>query len=571
MYTHRQLPRCWEVQKLSKPDFSAIVNEICKKIENRNEREEAAEELLGHLEDTYERNIATGKSEQEAFDAAVEVLGDRVLLQQRLGAVHQHSPAAQMKQALWVFVAGFVLTKFIEIFFTDSLAGIHILINFFSTVCYLLALLLMRKVNNRLRKSFIFCASSFAVDIVTKCVNGFGIENEYISYVLIGINGILLACMWFYAIWGFMQMYSHFCSDCKKKKPHLGFALIFMPSEMLISAIAYITTEGKGIHFEGLIFVASLILAYIFIIIQFVRLKNCLWDAPAGYGIENWNKKNTTAAVTAIVLSFILPIFFMISYATTDTPKTELIIQDTNSPAEAEAIRAHMRSLGMDKEVLKLIPDSEVLNYKDAVALEIVNPSYFTNQLYEGSVYNFYFYDENATEKCQLRSLFVLDIHKCNYRVGMYYKSGDLFKHLIPTDDKEVYVSILRKEGNTLYKKEPISCDFTDFYNLVITGGLTDGFDFRGEENQTVLVALSYYVYNYNENFTPEHGFHFVTQRVPLTGPYNTVRAYANATIDYMGHNSEPTMEAYWFRDASMFSPEIIGQDYLNVEDYEYE
>lgn len=559
MCTLRQLQRCWEVQKLSQPDFSSVVKNICSGINGKRCRSEAEEELLGHLEDTYERNRAIGKTMDEAFNSAVESLGNTRLLSQQLAAVHAHSPAAQMKSALWLFILGFVLQKFHLNLFT----GMKTITTSIGIFLIFMSLFLMRTVNKKLRFAFIFCAVSFGVGIIENCINSYGVDSLLLTCVLLVVRTIMNVGMWICAVSGFMEMDSTYCADSDKKKPYLVFVLVYMPIEIIVSNGLVLMNEGEEINGEGTFLVILMSIIYIFAIAQFVRLKNRLWDADARYGIDSWNSKSILAVCMAVVISIVCPAFFMYSYAIKDTPKTALEIHDTDNQKVADEVRNQMLELGMDATVLSLLPDSEVMNYKDAVAMTVADGMGYTDDRVNGFIYNFYFYDGNADHECSFRSLYVMEIKDCRYRAGFYYVNHDNFNHIDPTDENGIFISILQKQGNKYYEKKPISSDFSAFYNHA-SG--RSGFDFRAEENQVVLYAMSCNLWNYRENFDIAQGLMFVTQRIPLSFKYNTVVEFAEVSGNYSFYSfsdvDDPFMESYLCRDYTSFNPELVGQTY---------
>lgn len=544
---------------MSEHDFSPVVKNICSGIQGKRCRSEAEEELLDHLEETYERNIAIGKSDSDAFNLSVASLGDTKVLSQQLAAVHAHSPAAQMKSALWLFIIGFILQKFHLNLFT----GMKTIEIFIGIVMVLISLFLMRTVNKKLQFAFIFSAVAFGCDIIENCVNSYGIENEILPYIFTVLNSILYLLMWFFTVWGFMEMDRIYCADSDKKKPHLGFLLVYMPLEIIVSCGLVLMNEGKEVNGEGAYLFIIMSIIYVFEIVQFVRLKNRLWDADARYGIDSWNKKKITAVCMAVAVSIVCPAFFMYSYAVKDTPKTELQIHDTDNQSNADEIRKQMLELGMDSDVLAILPDSEVVKYKNAVSMTVS----------EGNgdmVYDFYFCNENEDIKYSVRSLYIIEVYDCKYRFGIYYMNHDNYQNYEPTGENDVFISILQKQGNKYYKKEPINCDFSTFF---YPGGGKSGFDFKAEENQIVLFGMSCNLRNYHRNYNISQGLLLATQRVPFTFAYSTVNELADATVnfDFYSYSNVDDLfiKSYYCWDYSMFTPELVGQTYYSAEESE--
>ncbi len=553
----RQLQKCWEVQKLLQPDFSPIVKNICYGINSNRTRAEAEEELMGHLEDTYERNIAIGKSEDEAFNASVASLGNTKILAQQLQAVHAHSPAAQMKSAIWIFIIGFILQKFHLNLFT----GMSLITNFIGMICWLVSLYLLHKANKNLRIAYYLYALLFLLSVVENCVVGYGIKNDIFNYTYICVYYVLCAIMCICAIYGFIQMDNIYCNNSEKRKPHLGFALVYMPLEIAVAGVISVMNYGENLNFENGILFIILVFIYIFILVQFVRLKNRLWDADARYGIDSFNKKNIPAVCTVIALSIIVPCCFMYAYAVKDTEKTELVIHDTQMQIEADAVREQMLELGVDADTLNMLPDSEIMNYKDAVTMTFsargVNDGYE-----ECRIFNFYFCDKSGNK--YIRTLFVTYIKDCNYRCGFYYYSNtdEYYNHFEPLNDS-IYISIVQEQGSKYYTKPPINSNFPNLCNP----NLIQGFDFKAEENQTVIFALSQSLRNYYEEedyISMQRGLIFVNQRFPLTFMYNTVEDFAAATTQnnaiIFSRVENPFMESCLFWDGTYIEPKMTDE-----------
>lgn len=550
---------------MSSPDFEYIVKNICNGINGNRIRAEIEEELIGHLEDSYERNIAIGKSAEEAFDTAVASLGNTKILAQQLEAVHAHSPAAQMKSAIWVFIIGFVLQKFHLNLFT----GMSLITDFIGMVCWLTSLYLMQKANKNLKIAYSSYSLLFLLCIIKNCMDGYGVQNDIFGYIYIIVFHVLLAVMVCCTVSGFIKLDNTYCGESEKKKPHLGFVLVCMTFDVAVSGVISVVNYGESLNFEnGFIFIITVFI-YVLILVQFVRLKNRLWDADACYGIDSFNKKNTPVFCMVVVLSIICPMCFMYGYAVKDTDKTRLVIHDTDNQTEADAIREQMLEFGVDSDTLNMLPDSEIMNYKDAVNMTFSGKGYAAGYI-DCKIFDFYFVDETNENELSMRSLYVFNISDCKYRMGFYYFNfDDSYSHIEPSDEKDVYVSVLQKQGNKYYSKKPINYKFDLFENL---SKVPNGFDFKAEDNQTVIFAMNHNIFNYRENFSMNKGLIFVTQRIPFSFVYNTVEQAALASGNYDFHSysslNDLFMYSYFCMDGTMFSPDLVGQTYYTPEDF---
>ena len=563
MYIPLPFQKYWEVQELSSPDFESLVKSICHGIRGNRTRVETEEELLGHLEDTYERNIAIGKSEKEAFDASVASLGNTQILAQQLEAVHANSPAVQMKSAIWVFIIGFLLQK-LEL---NVYAGMSVITDFIGIICWLAALYLMRNVNKNLKIAHISYTSVFLLYVINNCLLGYGIQNDIWGYAYVIASCILHLITQCNTYYGFIVMDRMYCGASEKRKPHLWFVLAYTASELVITDYLVLMNYGKTINFEGGLLFIIIVAVYVFILVQFVRLKNRLWDADARYGIDSFKKSSKAVFCMVVALSILCPVCFMYAYAVKDTPKRELIVHDIENLAEADAVRDRMYELGVDKETLAMLPDSEIINYKDALSMQFSSHGYMDGYIV-CNIFDFYFADKNGDYS--VRSLFVIEHTNCKYRMGLYYLNfDDSFSHLEPSDEKAVYVSVLQKQGNKYYAKKPINYKFDLFKNF---SKVPNGFDFKAEEDQTIIFAMNHNIRDARVNFTMHQGLIFVYQQMPFSFMYDTVEQTAMASGNYDFHSfrssSDLFMKSYYFMDTEMFQPEFVGQTYYQPEDF---
>ena len=81
---------------MTQKDIKNLVYSICSGIKDNQERFDAEDELFDHIMNHYEKNIACGLSEEEAYSKAVEVLGDTKTIGSNLKAIHNVKHARRM-------------------------------------------------------------------------------------------------------------------------------------------------------------------------------------------------------------------------------------------------------------------------------------------------------------------------------------------------------------------------------------------------------------------------------------------------------------------------------------------
>lgn len=488
------------------PDFEGYVQEICKGIKSRPRREEVMEELLCHLEDNYERNLAVGMNGEEAKTDAIAKMGDGKTLAYRLSAVNSQSPLRSMSSAFFALVAGYLCLNFFIKGIVDSV------LFFFSVAFMFSALLRMRKMNSTMEKAFHFFNFFIITRVALYCLQTGRDLNVYVfcavgafAFVIQGIFWVLL----FEGLFNFTKIY------VKKDRRMPGVSLCQLYHFFVNALAAYLVAISEGKEISDLPFFILpwiIVFMYFFGTVQLIRMRNVLWDADSEYGILPGDKKHF--AVFTGVIATVSGAILIFNYAssTMSPVKTELIIHDVSESErkEADIVRQKMLSWDVDPQIVEDLPDSEILNYKDA---EFVtwgadggSMGGSTNESGAQSDLLYYWFfvpDEDFPGDYRVRLLCYIESHytdsiKSFYRKGFYYVPwGDGFYPLNLKDELNgSFISIITDENGKKYNAEPF---FT--YRLKDTqdGYPTDypkGFEYREEKGQRVYYATQLGVTN---------------------------------------------------------------------------
>lgn len=551
--------------------FSDVVKDICRSVSGKQKRAEIEEELMGHLEDTFERNKAIGKSDEEAEKAAVEALGDIDVMRQRLGAVHSFSHAKALSSSIWMFIISFLLMKFNILDFL-ALGAVQ---TFIAQALAVLAFVRLRTANKKLNIAFFACSMSFLLTACYKSIIVSG-QSTVVMYVDIVISGILNVVFWYCSFAGLRELHARFCPD-DEKKPHLALPMLLLPLGSAVSTFLVVLNEGEGMNFDGFIVFSLFIIFYIFTAVQLVRVNNRLWDADAEYGISPWNKKTVTAAVAIVAFCIICPVSFMYADAVREPDVSELVIHDTENSAEADAVRKYIREeLGFgcepgceitDDDFLEELPDSEIMRYKDAKYLawsaQIANEGVY-------HIYDFYFNDED-TGDIRVRTLirlYVADERKQNrYKNGFYYKYSYYNWVFIPVTEPEIYASVLYQRNGKAYAFQPEAKDLNDedvFYddrNAV-------GFEYPAENGMVIWFAITNGVGAPYASKSMSHAMFIVKQNNPIALTNGSMRDYAKSLIrnGYIELVDDLSFSFEFLADPNMYEPEYLGLDDLSDE-----
>ena len=534
-------------------NFSDIIKNVCRSVTGKQKRAEIEEELLGHLEDTYERNKLIGKSDEDAQNEAIAALGDLDVLRERLGALHSFSHAKAASSAINIFIFSFLLSN---IYIINDLKPVFL---FISGTLMIFALVRLKTVNKKLNTAFFAHTASFALTALYKSASVYA-PSDIAVYIYTALLSVLTAVVWYCAFAGLHELYKKFCPD-EKKKPHLMLPAILLSLASLAGGGIVLMNDGKDIEMQAIFIPALILIFYIFIAVQLIKLKKRLWDADAEYGISPWRKVSTAAVCLITVSCIACPMGFMVAAATKTPQVSELVIHDTENTNEAEEIRKHVISLGMPEEVADELSDSEIMRYKDAVHMEMSDQSGYG---YFCQLFDFYFARGEAEyTEYTVRTLMRLQPANEDYEYGYYrcgvfhdYYNNGIQTSLIILSDPDCFVSIQQKRNGKIYVQETLAAD----YENIRFPSDSCGFEFKLEEDQTVYFALTNCISNPYERFSYGHGFLLLRQKKPFVYQYNTVTDFAHIlTENSLLSASDPIFDSKSISDGILFEPEFVG------------
>ena len=489
------------------PDFDAYVTELCKGIKSRPRREEVMEELYGHLEDNYERNIAVGMTEEEARLDAMSKMGDRETLSYRLSAVNSYSPLKAMNSAFFELIAGYIC---LNSFIGDT---VNRILFYFGVLFMFSALLRMRKMNRTMEKAF-HCFNFFVIaKIAFYWAQTGNILHQYVFGTLWGITLLIQAIFWIMLFVGLDK----FCAPyVQKEQKHPNFLLPLIYHLLTDAIVIFFIFLYEGEDFRGESidsFVLPLIIIFVFFytVVQFVRMRRILWDADGEYGILPRDKKNIAVFACVAVVIVGATLVFNFASSTTAPVKTELIIHDVSEKEQAEAdkIRQKMLDWDVDPRIVEDLPDSEILNYKDAEFVtfgadggSVGGATYDSGTSSDVHYYWFFIPENDDDDYYNVRLLCYIESHysdkvKSFYRKGFYYMPWqnysygiDVFPLNLEDELNGSYIGIITEEKGKKYNAEPF---FTYRIKDLVYEFPTDypkGFDYKEEKGQRVYFAI---------------------------------------------------------------------------------
>lgn len=541
---------------------------ICAGIRSHRKRAEIHDELLGHLEDTYERGLATGLSDDAAQADALAQMGDREVLRGKFALLYKFSPPEYMRSTVNCLIFGLLFVcfrvdvvplfgKFMPIIGqTLLLCALFRLYRFNKPLkaaagiftAYLLChnaawfITVYDKPQNLWRGCFavaaavffnVFCCALY-IGIQSLCdkQSGFGTGNSFLSFCILP------------------QLWVAYCT-----------VVISWNSEPLLSA------EYADCNM-------LILLGLIFPVIGLWRAKRTLSRAEPEFPLEQPLQKPMRAGLAVCIsLCLLLPLGSMVA-AATRAPQTEIYtVADTDAPADTVAnARAHLRALGLPETVLRDLPDSEVLHYRTAQYMDIQEKPQSSNGRETGcTAYVFYLNGLSAEDNPEVfnpdgkyvRVLTVFsgfDERTFHFRDGIYLpyteKTWFRFSEIVDTD---FFLLLSEKDGQT------VSANAFSRWSDLHSGAqeLMTGYDFafpHGVENRRMYLASTVLVNGkiesglHSEFYLVAWSMHYYRQVLPLNIIYRCNNERADAElIDtrnrlYYGNTlKEVDDQAIWF------------------------
>lgn len=550
------------------PQFEEYLQYICAGIRSHRKRAEIHDELLGHLEDNYERALATGHTALEAENEAIKNMGDREVLRGKFALLYKFSPPEYMRSTVNCLIFGLLFVCFrvdvVPLFgkFMPIIGQILLLCALFRLyrfnkplkaaagifTAYLLCqnaawfITVYDMPQNLWRGCFsvaaavffnVFCCALY-IGIQSLCdkQSGFGTGNSFLSFCILP------------------QLWVAYCTIM------LSWDSAPIPSDEYADCNIYI------------------LLGLIFPIIGLWRAKRTLSRAEPEFPLERpLEKPGRTGLAICISLCLLLPLGSMVA-AATRAPQMEIYtVADTDAPADTVAnARAHLRALGLPETVLRDLPDSEVLHYRTAQYMDIQENPQSSNGRETGcTAYVFYLNGLSAEDNPEVfnpdgkyvRVLTVFsgfDERTFHFRDGIYLpyteKTWFRFSEIVDTD---FFLLLSEKDGQT------VSANAFSRWSDLHSGAqeLMTGYDFafpHGVENRRMYLASTVLVNGkiesglHSEFYLVAWSMHYYRQVLPLNIIYRCNNERADAElIDtrnrlYYGNTlKEVDDQAIWF------------------------
>lgn len=420
------------------PVFDAFLEEICGEIGGKKNREAVAEELLSHLLEVFDRNTACGMNEEEAAEDAVARMGDREEIAAQFGRLYKNPVSEQTKTTLGCFIWGLLFTTVHIEFFT----GMKMLLTALGMLLILRGLFRIYKLNRKTKAAFGLYLGLFGWRLLTD---------------ILRLNAVLDAGVAFYG--GILYMvpetvfyillFGGLLEKCRALQGENGKPPVLLPWVLMMDVLAIFGSVDAVV---GAVLFFPFLLALILLLRGLVRVRRILADAEPAFNLrQDLNKRERRIfAVTAILLVAVLPLTVQILSACRPPVSASYEKADTAfSREEVDKVRAHIVDLGLPAEVMNDLPDSEIMQYKNALHMESgeENARESDKRIYQ-------FYCEGGTVRL-LYCLSGFDEQLMHFRDGFYFEFDPKMYTWMGRENPEPLFLILSEKNGICYRSEP--------------------------------------------------------------------------------------------------------------------
>lgn len=504
--------------------IDAYIENACKGIGDRRVKNEVKDELLSHLLEIYERNIALGLSDEDAQKDAISHMGDSNAISKTFKQIYPVSSFEYFKSAGKIFAIPLVLS----IINCASYRGIDSFLGL--SVFLLSALNRIKNINKTIHTAYIISYINLIMQVVFFIVRHVFVIDESLIIAVSLILNLMIILTYIYTISGLVKVRK----QLNEPKSYSGLGILSIFALILSFAIIHfmqiIDRGNLGISLlAGAISLLPAGLIYTIVTEDIDKLET---------GVPQEKKHTVKKIILSIFVGVIIIVSLNLPRIFTIHQPIDYVVDDTQT--NASEIRNNLIELGLPERIADELPESEILKYSSATNLQIDSLPEDTAEDFTDSYYTTYFFTLNEeADSLKIRTLMVIDrfedFNKNSYTeffIDYYrYDSSEIFcKMLCDTDG-------VTKELTPL-KSEPISDDdFKEFHYIFPSA--KDGENHRAYIGMTITIIPS----------TDEEEFHFQ-------------HYYAQTSLSEI---NDP-YESYWLRTDDYLYGEIINPNYVESE-----
>ena len=439
--------------------LNTYIDNVCKGIRDRKVKNELKDELLSHLLEIYERNIALGLSDEDAQKDAVAHMGDSETVSKTFKQLYPISSAEYFRRSGWLLAYPLLL------YFTYGLRAVDTL--YWITFCLFFSLYRIRKVNKLFNTAFVATIINGILQIVFFILQNYILFERGFSLFVVISYQVMFVVIYTLIILGLIQI--------KKKlnEPKADFWLAYASIPALVLSNTLVVVS-KILDYSYLLF-PGLLIGFIINFLPAAVIYTTVRDID-NLGLQIPHKMHTKKKVIiTFLISFIITLGLCIYSVFVPYPPVDYNTDDIN--IDITEIKNNLVELGLPQNIVNELPESEILKYKSATKLDIYeedksdNP--FTDE--DESI------EEDLTESHYVSYLFTLPATENEpYRVRILV-AVDRFEEFDETlytelaldyfdnNSSDIFCKMLCDTDNITKEIEPIHNDvvtYDDYQNL---------------------------------------------------------------------------------------------------------
>ena len=415
--------------------LNTYINNVCKGIRDRKVKNELKDELLSHLLEIYERNIALGLSDEDAQKDAVAHMGDSEAVSKTFKQIYPISSAEYFRRSGWC------LAYLLLLYFSYGLRAVDTLciITFF----LFLALYRIRKVNKIFNTAFITTIANGVVQIVFFVLQNYILFEKNFSLFVVLSYQIMIVVIYTLIILGLIQIKK----ELNEPKEDFWLAYASIPALILSNTLA-IVSKFLGYSDWGF---PALLIGFIINFLPAAVIYTTVRDID-NLGLQIPQKMHTKKKVViTFLIIFIVTLSLCIYSVFVPYPPVDYSTNDVNT--DVAEIKNNLIELGLPQGIVEELPESEILKYKDATELIIYEEEKRTNPFLDEDEA----LEEDLTESHYVSYLFTLPATEVEpYRVRILV-AIDRFEEFDETLYTELVLDYFRNDSSDIFCK--MLCD----------------------------------------------------------------------------------------------------------------
>ena len=415
--------------------LNTYINNVCKGIRDRKVKNELKDELLSHLLEIYERNIALGLSDEDAQKDAVAHMGDSEAVSKTFKQIYPISSAEYFRRSGWCLAYPLLL------YFSYGLRAVDTLciITFF----LFLALYKIRKVNKIFNTAFIATTANGVIQIVFFVLQNYILFEKSFSLFVVLSYQIMIVVIYTLIILGLIQIKK----ELNEPKEDFWLAYASIPALILSNTLA-IVSKFLGYSDWGF---PALLIGFIINFLPAAVIYTTVRDID-NLGLQIPQKMHTKKKIIiTFLIIFIVTSSLCIYSVFVPYPPVDYSTNDINT--DVAEIKNNLIELGLPQSIVEELPESEILKYKDATELIIYEDEKWNNPFIdeEKTV------EEDLTESHYVSYLFTLPATEVEpYRVRILV-AIDRFEEFDETLYTELVLDYFRNDSSDIFCK--MLCD----------------------------------------------------------------------------------------------------------------